>query len=135
MMAGRRPRANLIFSGHVSMSLFRRMARMPLLHDRHRCHPFAPPKTDAFDMLPRCTWQELESMLETFVHVSLWRCASQQVGPPQLMDLQWGRKPLGEVEAAELPRECHAKQRSCCALSTAAQSSPISAWKIETDTL
>ena len=31
MMAGSRPRANLIFSGQVSMSLFRRMARMPLL--------------------------------------------------------------------------------------------------------
>ena len=33
MMAGRRPRANLIFSGQVNMSLFRRMARMPLLQE------------------------------------------------------------------------------------------------------
>ena len=52
MMAGRRPRANLIFSGHVSMSLFRRMARMPLLHDRHRRNPSASPWTYTFENAP-----------------------------------------------------------------------------------
>ena len=34
IIAGSRPRANLIFSGQVSMSLFRRMARMPLLQEK-----------------------------------------------------------------------------------------------------
>ena len=67
MMAGRRPRANLIFSGHVSMSLFRRIARMPLLHDRHRCHPSATPWTDAHDDLLICKCLDLESMQETIV--------------------------------------------------------------------
>lgn len=36
MMAGKRPMANLTFSGQVSMSLFRRIARMPLLQHNTR---------------------------------------------------------------------------------------------------
>ena len=105
MMAGRRPRANLIFSGHVSMSLFRRMARMPLLHDRHRRNPSASPWTYTFENAPRGSCWDPQSMQEILSKACICRgvrYSRLQNPPAHTGDSQGGRKPLREVKAAEL---------------------------------